>query len=228
MRYLIIALLFGSTLYGQRNGSVMTSYYNSKSIKEVVDFTLPPTPIASDTVYLNFTSFNAAANNVNAFPWNDIKVNDQTATPPELELVDVSTALGNTIGPLNRTSAASATQVWYAASAPYSGWPTAVGGRGITTADSLTFTLGGCKVDETYEFLIWAKGDVSNANGDAQTFIAGTTVHSLTGLLTQTDLISVTGNSDDEGVITISICCPVSPATKAHLLGLAIVGDFSP
>ena len=82
MRYLIIALLFGSTLYGQRNGSVMTSYYNSKSIKEVVDFTLPPTPIASDTVYLNFTSFNAVANNVNAFPWNDIKVNYQTATPP--------------------------------------------------------------------------------------------------------------------------------------------------
>jgi len=226
MRYLIIALLFSSTLYGQRNGSVMTSYYNSKSIKEVVDFTLPPTPIASDTVYLNFTSF--GGNDVNAFPWNDVDVNNQTATPPELELTDVLTALGDTVGPLNRTSPASAAQSWYTANAPYSGWPTAVGGRGITTADTLTFTLGGCKADETYEFLIWAKGDFSNTNGDAQTFIAGITVHSLTGLLTQTDLISVTGNSDDLGVITISICCPVSPATKAHLLGLAIVGDFSP
>ena len=226
MRYLIIALLFGSTLYGQRNGSVMTSYYNSKSVKEVVDFTLPPTPIASDTVYLNFTSF--GGNDVNAFPWNDVDVNTQTATPPELELTNVLTALGDTVGPLNRTSAASAAQSWYTASAPFSGWPTAVGGRGITTADTLTFTLDGCKADETYEFLIWAKGNFSNTNGDAQTFIAGTTVHSLTGLLTQTDLISVTGNSDDLGVITISICCPVAPATAAHLLGLAIVGDFSP
>jgi len=54
MRYLIIALLFTGTLYSQRNGSVMTSYYNSKSITESVGFTLPEIPEEGDSTFLHF------------------------------------------------------------------------------------------------------------------------------------------------------------------------------
>ena len=72
MRYLIIALLFSSTLYGQRNGSVTTSYYNSKPITESVGLSTPPVVVptcATDTIFTTDWFRNDAATIIQVDNW---------------------------------------------------------------------------------------------------------------------------------------------------------------